>query len=97
MRKIVSLLFCLSALCASAQVSGYSGSRIFWDTASRRTVFNGGGYARIIELQDGRLMAVCESGGIKIAFSQDKGRPTSPAPTSCKAAATTRRSGARST
>jgi hypothetical protein len=51
----------------------YSGSRIFWDTASRRTVFNGGGYARIIELQDGRLMAVCESGGIKIAFSQDKG------------------------
>ena len=73
MRKIVSLLFCLSALCASAQVSGYSGSRIFWDTASRRTVFNGGGYARIIELQDGRLMAVCESGGIKIAFSQDKG------------------------
>ncbi len=24
MRKIVSLLFCLSALCASAQVSGYS-------------------------------------------------------------------------
>ena len=73
MRKIVSLLFCLSALCASAQVSGYSGSRIFWDTASRRTVFNGGGYARIIELQDGRLMAVCESGGIKIAFSRDKG------------------------
>ena len=44
----------------------YSGSRIFWDTASRRTVFSGGGYARIIELQDGRLMAVCESGGIKI-------------------------------
>ena len=51
----------------------YSGSRIFWDTASRRTVFSGGGYARIIELQDGRLMAVCESGGIKIAFSEDKG------------------------
>ena len=36
-------------------------------------MFSGGGYARIIELQDGRLMAVCESGGIKIAFSQDKG------------------------
>ena len=75
----------------------YSGSRIFWDTASRRTVFSGGGYARIIELQDGRLMAVCESGGIKIAFSQDKCRPTSPAPASCKAAATTRRSDAHST
>ena len=51
----------------------YSGSRIFWDTASRRTVFSGGGYARIIELQDGRLMAVCESGGIKVAFSSNKG------------------------
>ena len=45
----------------------YSGSRIFWDTASRRTVFSGGGYARIIEVQDGRLMAVCESGAITIA------------------------------
>ena len=44
----------------------YSGSRIFWDTSTRRTVFSGGGYARIIELQDGRLMAVCESGGIKV-------------------------------
>ncbi len=51
----------------------YSGSRIFWDTSTRRTVFSGGGYARIIELQDGRLMAVCESGGIKVAFSSDKG------------------------
>lgn len=51
----------------------YSGSRIFWDTSTRRTVFSGGGYARIIELQDGRLMAVCESGGIKVAFSSNKG------------------------
>lgn len=54
-------------------VEPYSGSRIFWDTSTRRTVFSGGGYARMIELQDGRLMAVCESGGIKIAFSNDKG------------------------
>ena len=51
----------------------YSGSRIFWDTNTRRTVFASGGYARIIQLQDGHLMAVCESGGIQIIFSNDKG------------------------
>jgi len=54
-------------------VEPYRGSRIFWDTSTRTTVFTGGGYARIIELQDGRLMATCESGGIKVAFSRDKG------------------------
>lgn len=51
----------------------YTGSRIFWDTATRKTVFASGGYARMIELQDGRYMAVCESGGICIAFSTNKG------------------------
>lgn len=54
-------------------VSPYSGSRIFWDTTSRTTVFSSGGYARIIQLQDGRLMAICESAGINIAFSSNNG------------------------
>ena len=67
------LAFALCGLTKSQAVEAYTGSRIFWDTATRTTVFNGGGYARIIQLQDGRLMAVCESGGIKIAFSTDKG------------------------
>ena len=53
-------------------VAPYTGSRIFWDTTTRRTIFSGG-YARLIELQDGRYMAVCESGGIKYAFSTNKG------------------------
>lgn len=51
----------------------YTGSRIFWDNATRKVVFSGGGYARIIQLQDGRLMAVCESNGINMATSTDKG------------------------
>ena len=68
---LLAILFC--HLSSAHAVERYSGSRIFWDTATRKTVFNGGGYARMIQLQDGRLMAVCESGGIKIAFSNDKG------------------------
>ena len=68
---LLAFLFC--HLSFTHAVQPYTGSRIFWDTATRRTVFNGGAYARMIQLQDGRLMAVCESGGIKIAFSNDKG------------------------
>lgn len=56
-----------------SQVAPYTHSRIFWDTTTRHTVFASGGYARIIQLQDGRLMAVCESGGIQIAFSSNGG------------------------
>ena len=51
----------------------YNSSRIFWDTATRKVVFNSGGYARMIELQDGRYMATTETGGINIIFSSDKG------------------------
>lgn len=72
-RTLISFLFLALGWQTSSAVETYSGSRIFWDTATRTTVFTGGGYARIIELQDGRLMAVCEGGGIKIAFSQNKG------------------------
>lgn len=75
MKKI---LWCLVAFCATcatwaATVNPYSGSRIFWDETTRKVVFNGGGYARVTKLQDGRLMAVCESGGIRISFSSDMG------------------------
>lgn len=60
-------------LFTSAYHIPYNTSRIFWDTSSRKTVFNNGGYSRLIELQDGRLMAVCESDGINYAFSSNKG------------------------
>ena len=74
MKRLLSLTlaFYMTAL-AFSQVEPYTHSRIFWDTTTRRTVFASGGYARIIELQDGRLMAVCESGGIQIAFSSNGG------------------------
>lgn len=67
------ILLTVAAFQQVCAVEPYTGSRIFWDTSTRCTVFNGGGYARVIELQDGRLMAVCESGGIKVAYSQNKG------------------------
>ena len=58
----------------AATIARYSGSRIFWDARNPVTVFNSGGYARMIELQDGRLFACCENGGIKVCFSTNKGR-----------------------
>jgi hypothetical protein len=51
----------------------YQGSRIFWNMGSQTTVFPSGGYARMIELKDGRLLAVAESGGICITFSFNNG------------------------
>ena len=74
MRKAILLL--LASLCinvSAGTMARYDGTRIFWDSRSPVTVFNSGGYARLIELQDGRLLACCESGGIKISFSSNKG------------------------
>ena len=67
-------LAALASTITAATMPRYSGSRIFWDARTPVTVFDGGGYARMIELQDGRLMACCESGGIKVSFSTNKGR-----------------------
>ena len=69
---ILSFLFCQGI--AAATVTRYNGSRIYWDARNPVTIFNSGGYARLIELSDGRLMACCESGGIKVSFSTNKGR-----------------------
>lgn len=53
----------------------YGTSRIYWDMSSKTMLFPSGTYARIIELHDGRLLAVGESGGgISINWSNDKGR-----------------------
>lgn len=65
--------FSLFSLLA-ATIARYNGSRIFWDSRTPVTIFNSGGYARLIELKDGRLLACCESGGIKVCFSSDKGK-----------------------
>ena len=68
---IISLLVALSL--NAENTSPYTRSRIFWDTSTRKTVFESGGYARIIQLKDGRLMATCESSGIVVAFSRNMG------------------------
>ena len=78
MKKIlltIILLLGLNVPVRSERVAPYSGSRIFWDLSSDVTVFSSGNYARMIELQDGRLLAVAESGGgISIATSENKGK-----------------------
>ena len=74
-KTFLTLLFSaiLPTMFSPADAAPYQGSRIFWDLTSKKNVFPNGNYGRIIELQDGRLMATCESGGILIAFSDDKG------------------------
>lgn len=68
---LMTLVFTLSA--SAAGETPYKSSRIFWDTATKTTVFPNGGYARMIQLQDGRLMAVTENNGIDISFSTNLG------------------------
>ena len=89
MKTNLFLLFislCLNI--TAATMSRYTGTRVFWDSRSPITIFNSGGYSRLIELNDGRLLACCESGGIKISFSTNKGQvwstPTLIAPNSNK-------------
>ena len=76
-RIFLSVIFwaCIGFYTLGERVEPYSGSRIFWDMNSQVTVFASGNYARMIELQDGRLLAVAEvGGGISIATSENKGK-----------------------
>lgn len=75
--KFINLLFTFllcSLCCLAVKKQPYSGSRIFWDSRNPVKVFNGGGYARVMELQDGRLMACCEWSGIRVSFSSNMGK-----------------------
>ena len=71
---VLGLLFSFSLFSMASRLEPYSSSRIFWDTASRSIIFQSGGYARVIQLKDHRLMAVAENNGINIAFSNNMGR-----------------------
>lgn len=78
MRYKVILKLCLlviaTTLAAQQRVEPYKGSRIFWDVSSERTIFAPGNYARMIQLQDGRLMAVAQaSGAVSVKTSNDLG------------------------
>lgn len=65
----------LALLCSGSAFAGghnpYTSSRIFWST-NLHTIAPGT-YPRIIQLSDGRLLAVFESGGINVAISSDGG------------------------
>ena len=88
MKRILLFYICYFSLFSllATTIARYNGSRIFWDSRTPVTIFSSGGYARLIELKDGRLLACCESGGIKVCFSSDKGKtwssPTLIAPNS---------------
>jgi hypothetical protein len=76
-RKYLLLSICLFSISLSSvkaeEFTPYKGSRIFWDTSTIHTVFSSGGYGRMIQLKDGRLMAAAENNGINIAFSTNGG------------------------
>lgn len=68
-----ALLLSLPHVSHAAKHTPYCSSRIFWDDSTRRTIFAHGCYSRLIELADGRWMAVAESAGIVVAYSDDGG------------------------
>jgi hypothetical protein len=71
----VLLLMSIFSIGISAKrIDPYSSSRLFWDMTTRKTVFSGGLYARMIQLHDGRLMAVCSVGRtIDVSISDNLG------------------------
>ncbi len=74
-KKIIFIITALLMTVGSyaKRMDPYQGSRIFWDKNSRQTLFSEGNYARIIELQDGRLLAVAERAGVTVSYSSNKG------------------------
>jgi len=81
LRHIQLLLFLLliATITFGQRKRPYTGSRIFWDKGSYTEVFRPGNYARMIQLQDGRLMAVAEAlGGTSISFSNNMGSTWEP-------------------
>lgn len=71
--NLLAISVCIAASAFAEKAEPYTGSRIFWDLSTRKTVFESGIYSRIIELQDGRLLAVAEGGGVNISFSSNAG------------------------
>ena len=74
-KLLITLVFASQLLTLSAaRHEPYTSSRIFWDMGSRQTLFQGACYARMKELQDGRLIAVTNnSDNIVVSFSSNKG------------------------
>ncbi len=72
-KTLVAIALSAAAFTASARYHApYEYPRVLWDISSQQTLM-GGGYPRLIPLQDGRLIAAAESGGIKVVYSNDNG------------------------
>ena len=82
LKKVVFLAMAVSLSCGLYAVrrNPYAASRIFWDRSTEKTLFPSGCYARAIQLQDGRVMAVAASGGgVSVRYSSNYGHTwTSP-------------------
>lgn len=81
--KVLKNILCLGAALAVSFGAGaryhtpYEYPRLFWDISTQKVLFQSGNYARLITLQDGRLMAAAESygpSGVKVCYSLDKGK-----------------------
>ena len=81
-KKYAGLVLALFTVCSVQAVrkDPYPSSRIFWDRNTEKILFPSGCYARAIQLQDGRVMAVAAvGGGISVCYSNDYGKSwTSP-------------------
>ena len=55
---LIGLCSLLTIGASAARKDAYDRSRIFWDTDTKKTLFSSGNYARMIQLQDGRLMVI---------------------------------------
>ena len=75
---LIGLCSLLTIGASAARKDAYDRSRIFWDTDTKKTLFSSGNYARMIQLQDGRLMVAAENGGIKVIYSSDGGKSWTP-------------------
>ncbi len=72
-KTLVAIALSAAAFTASARYHApYEYPRVLWDISSQQTLM-GGGYPRLIPLQDGRLIAAAESGGIRVVYSSDNG------------------------
>lgn len=76
MKRLFTILLAAATFASleAARHEPYSSSRLFWDMGSRKTLFSNALYARMIELQDGRLMAVTNiSDNIVVSYSSTWG------------------------
>ncbi|MGN0231117.1 MAG: hypothetical protein ACI4A8_02770, partial [Muribaculaceae bacterium] len=71
---IIALAIIATSGIIAATFEPYNRSRLFWDISSRVLTISGGGYGRVYELQNGRMVSVASTSGYSMSFSDDKGK-----------------------